>query len=671
MNRKMIYAAMLGTALVATACGNKKLASGIDLENLDTTAVAQNDFYQYACGGWMKNNPLTGEYSRFGSFDKLAEDNREQLKGLILELAEKEGKKQGSIEQKIGDLYNLVMDSTRRDAEGIEPIKPILDEIVVAEKADLAKLTAKHNLGMIMLYVEADLMNSTMNILNTYQGGYALGEREYYLDNDEKTTEIRQKYVAHIERMFRLCGFDENVAKEKAQNVLRIETELATAAYDNVTLRDPQTNYNKMSVAEFKALAPQFDWDAHFAEMGIETDSLSVGQIPHLQKVGELIEKESIENLRAYFEWQTIDRAAGYLSDELYNANFDFYGKVMSGKEETSPRWKRAVSIVDGTLGEAVGQMYVKKYFSAEAKERMVKLVKNLQFSLGQRIANLEWMSGETKAKAQEKLDAFIIKVGYPDSWRNYNDLQIDASESLYANLVRANKFEEAYQFSFINKPVDKTRWHMTPQTVNAYYNPTTNEICFPAGILQPPFFNMEADDAANYGAIGVVIGHEMTHGFDDQGSQFDKDGNLNNWWTEEDKAKFEARTKVMADYFDGIEVAPGVHANGRFTLGENIADHGGLQVSFNAFKNATADAPLDTIDGFSPEQRFFLAYANVWAGNIRPEEILVRTKGDPHSLGRWRVNGALPHIAAWYDAFHVTEESPMYLAPEARVSIW
>ena len=381
--------------------------------------------------------------------------------------------------------------------------------------------------------------------------------------------------------------------------------------------------------------------------------------------------EESIDDLRTYFIWQVINSSASFLSDEISSANFDFYGKVLSGKQEQSPRWKRAVSIVNGTLGEAVGQMYVAKYFPPEAKERMIQLVKNLQISLGERIENLTWMGDSTKTKALEKLNTFYVKIGYPDKWRDYSGLKIDSKLSYYENLSNASEFEDAYSMSFIDKPVDKDKWYMTPQTVNAYYNPSTNEICFPAGILQYPFFDMNADDAFNYGAIGVVIGHEMTHGFDDQGCQFDKDGNLNNWWTADDKKEFDKRAQVLVDYFNAIEVAPGVFANGQFTLGENIADHGGLQVSFQAMKNATKESPLDTIDGLSPEQRFFLAYANVWAGNIREEEILVRTKGDPHSLGRWRVNGALPHVSAWYEAFGVTEESPMYLAPEKRVSIW
>lgn len=648
----------------------KTQETGIRLDNLDTTAIAQNDFYQYACGGWMAANPLTPEYSRFGSFDKLAENNREQLNGLISDIAAGTHK-YGTVEQKIGDLYNLALDTARRNNEGIEPLRASLDAIeAVQEREQLSLLLGKSmDFALWAMYVDADEMNSSMNILKTYQAGYALGEKEYYFDTDEHTTMIRNEYLKHIAAMFRLFGYED--AEERAQTVLRLETRLARAAKNNVELRDPQANYNKMSINNLKKLVPQIDWDTFLGAMNISTDSVSVGQIDHLQEAGRMVAEEPLEDLKTLFIWQTIDGAASYLSDEIYAQNFAFYGKILSGREEPSPLWKRAVSIVNGTLGEAVGQMYVQKYFPPEAKARMLKLVGNLQNSLSERIDALTWTSDDTKAKAQEKLAAFYVKIGYPDKWRDYTALDINPADSYYANLQRAAKFEQDYSLSFLDKPVDRDKWYMTPQTVNAYYNPSTNEICFPAGILQYPFFDMNADDAFNYGAIGVVIGHEMTHGFDDQGSQFDKDGNLANWWTDEDRANFDTRTKVMADYFDNIEVAPGVYANGRFTLGENIADHGGLQISYQAFRNATKDAPLDTHDGFTPEQRFFLAYANVWAGNIRPEEILQRTKSDPHSLGRWRVNGALPHIQAWYDAWNVTEKSPLYVAPEKRVSIW
>ena len=678
--KKLIFT-LSAVMLMTTACTNKQeQTTGIDLANLDTTAVPQNDFYQFACGGWMANNPLTPEYARFGSFDKLGLTNLEQVNGLIREIAESQesrdkSRETGSIEQKIGDLYNLAMDTARRDREGIAPVQHTLDEIAaITSREELSKhLGAAMDYQLWAMYVDADAMNSSLNILNECQAGFALGEKEYYLDTDEQTTAIRNAYVAYVEKMFGLFGFSDGAAR--AQTVLRMETRLAKAAYNNVELRDPIKNYNKMSISELQELVPQVDWKAYFEALGVELDSLSVGQIPHLQEAGKMLADEPLEDLKTLFTWQAIEGAASYLTTEIYMTSFDFYGKVLSGREEPSPLWKRAVGIVNGTLGEAVGQMYVQKYFPEENKERMLALVHNLQKALGIRIENLAWMSDETKAKALEKLNAITIKIGYPDEWRDYSKLDINPEDSYYTNLERAAKFEQEYSLSYLGKPVDKKKWYMTPQTVNAYYNPSSNEICFPAGILQYPFFDMSADDAFNYGAIGVVIGHEMTHGFDDQGCQFDKDGNMINWWTAEDKAAFDERTKVMEEAFNKIEVAPGVHANGAFTLGENIADHGGLQVSYLAFCLNEESKPeserLQTRDGFTPAQRFFLAYANVWAGNIRPEEILNRTKSDPHSLGRWRVNGALPQINAWYEAWNVTEESPMYIAPEKRVSIW
>ena len=678
--KKLIFT-LSAVMLMTTACTNKQeQTTGIDLANLDTTVVPQNDFYQFACGGWMANNPLTPEYARFGSFDKLGLTNLEQVNGLIREIAESQesrdkSRETGSIEQKIGDLYNLAMDTARRDREGIAPVQHTLDEIAaITSREELSKhLGAAMDYQLWAMYVDADAMNSSMNILNECQAGFALGEKEYYLDTDEQTTAIRNAYVAYVEKMFGLFGFSDGAAR--AQTVLRMETRLAKAAYNNVELRDPIKNYNKMSISELQELVPQVDWKAYFDALGVELDSLSVGQIPHLQEAGKMLADEPLEDLKTLFTWQAIEGAASYLTTEIYMTSFDFYGKVLSGREEPSPLWKRAVGIVNGTLGEAVGQMYVQKYFPEENKERMLALVHNLQKALGIRIQNLAWMSDETKAKALEKLNAITIKIGYPDEWRDYSKLDINPEDSYYTNLERAAKFEQEYSLSYLGKPVDKKKWYMTPQTVNAYYNPSSNEICFPAGILQYPFFDMSADDAFNYGAIGVVIGHEMTHGFDDQGCQFDKDGNMINWWTAEDKAAFDERTKVMEEAFNKIEVAPGVHANGAFTLGENIADHGGLQVSYLAFCLNEESKPeserLQTRDGFTPAQRFFLAYANVWAGNIRPEEILNRTKSDPHSLGRWRVNGALPQINAWYEAWNVTEESPMYIAPEKRVSIW
>ena len=669
MNKSIVF---FLSFMALTAC-TKQQTTGIHLENLDTTVVAQNDFYQYACGGWMKNNPLPNEYSRFGSFDKLGLQNLEQVNGLIADIAAKQHP-MGSIPQKIGDVYNLSMDIERRNKEGIAPVLPVLAELDAVTNKDQwsAVLGKAMDYGLWAMYVDADAMNSSMNILNEYQAGFALSEKSYYFDQDEHTTHIRTEYLKHVEKMFTLFGMDN--AAEKAQTVLRLETRLAGSALSNVELRDPVANYNKMSIDELQVLVPQVDWAAYFAGLNIAPDSLSVGQVRHLQEAGKMLAEESLEDMKTLFQWQIIDGSADFLTEEIFMQNFEFYGRTLSGRQEPTPQWKRAVAMVNGTLGEAVGQMYVEKYFPEENKARMLELVANLQTALGQRIQALEWMSDETKAKAMEKLNTFTVKIGYPDKWRDYTALEIDPTLTYYANIQRAAKFEQDYSLSFLGKPVDKDKWFMTPQTVNAYYNPATNEICFPAGILQYPFFDMNADDAFNYGAIGVVIGHEMTHGFDDQGSQFDKDGNLINWWTEEDRARFEERTKVMEEYFNGIEVAPGTFANGAFTLGENIADHGGLQVAYLAFQNAKkakGDEAKGDEAGFTPEQRFFLAYSNVWAGNIRDEEILQRTKNDPHSLGRWRVNGALPHINAWYEAWNVTEESPMYLAPEKRVSIW
>lgn len=663
---------------VAAGCDSKKeavMTSGIDLTNLDTTAVQGADFYQYACGGWMKKHPLTNEYSRFGSFDMLAENNREQLKGLIVEIAAGQNA-QGTIGQKIGDIYNLAMDSVKLNADGVTPIQADLEKIAsVKDKSEIVPLMAElaHSgvFPYFSFYVGADIMDSKSNLFQLYQGGISLGEKEYYLDNDDVTVNIRNKYKEHIVKMFQLAGFDEAAAKKNMEAVMDIETRIAKASFSAVEQRNPAANYHKMSLDELKKEIPGIDWDAFLNGIGVKgVTELSVSQVEPIKEVEKIINSLPVENQIAYMQWSLIDRAAGYLSDDLVAQNFDFYGKTLSGKQTNQPRWKRAVSTVNGVLGEAVGQMYVEKYFPAAAKERMVQLVKNLQTALGERIRNLEWMGDSTKIKAIEKLNSFYVKVGYPDKWRDYTGLNIE-KDSYWANVKRATEFELDYMLSKAGKPVDRDEWGMTPQTVNAYYNPTTNEICFPAGILQYPFFDMNADDAFNYGAIGVVIGHEMTHGFDDQGRQFDKDGNLKDWWTAEDAKRFEERAQVMVNFFDSIQVLPGLNANGSLTLGENIADHGGLQVSFQAFKNATKDAPLLVKDGFTPEQRFFLSYAGVWAGNIRDEQIRLQTKSDPHSLGRWRVNGALPQIGAWYDAFGIKEGDPMYLAPEKRVSIW
>ncbi len=667
------------TAMLAmTACGSHQLGIGIKSENLDPTAVAGDDFYQYACGGWMEANPLTAEYSRYGSFDALAENNREQLKGLIEEIVSTNHDASTNA-GKIANLYNIYMDTTARNNQGIGLVKPYFDRIASITSTDeIVPMIAElgHD-GLVDGYfgysIGADSKDSKNNILGVYQGGITLGEKEYYLDTDEATTAIREAYKKHIVRMFTLYGFDQAVAEAKMSDVMRIETRIAENSRSAVELRDPEANYNKMAMDQVRSEFSGINFDLLFASDGMtEVDFVDMGQPEAIHAVEKIIAEEPVESQKAYLEWQLINNTATSLTTELDNANFDFYGRVLSGREEQQPMWKRATSLVSGYLGEAIGQLYVEKYFPAAAKERMEKLVKNLQTALGERIDAQEWMSDETKALAHEKLDAFYVKVGYPDTWKNYDNLVIDPEKSFFENKIAMHHYFVADMVERkFKKPVDNTEWFMTPQTVNAYYNPTTNEICFPAGILQYPFFDMNADDAFNYGAIGVVIGHEMTHGFDDMGRQFDKEGNLNDWWTEEDAEKFQNRVQTLVDFFDNINVLPDLKANGSLTLGENIADHGGLMISYQAFKNATKDAPLGDVDGFTPEQRFFIAYANVWAGNIRDEEIRNRTKSDPHSLGRWRVNGTLPHIDAWYDAFGVTEENAMYIAPENRAKIW
>ena len=673
------YLSVAALCLMMGACNSGKQTAtqtmGIDLANLDTTNLPGTDFYRYACGGWIKNNPLTDEYSQYGSFTALAENNRKQIQGLIEELAG--GQHQaGSVAQKVGDLYKIAMDSVKLNQEGVKPIEAELKEIAgLKDKKQLYPLLAemykKGIASYLALYVGADEMNSNMNAVQIGQYGLSMGDRDYYLLTDEPTTKIREAFKAHVEKMYQLAGFDAATAKKGMEVVMDVETRLAKAFRSRVELRDPHANYNKMSMEDIKKNYPTFDWDSYLNGLDLkDVKEIIVGQPASLEASVKILDTLPLADQALYLQWKLIDAAASFLSDDLREQNFDFYSRTMSGAQEMQPRWKTAVGIVSSTLGEAVGQMYVEKYFPAAAKERMIALVKNLQDALVERIKALEWMGDSTKTKALEKLATFHVKIGYPDKWKDYTSLEIK-DDSYWANIERASRWGHAEMVAKAGKPVDKDEWLMTPQTVNAYYNPTTNEICFPAAILQPPFFDMNADDAFNYGAIGVVIGHEMTHGFDDQGRQYDKDGNLKDWWTEEDAKKFDERAQVMVAFFDSIEVAPGVHANGKMTLGENIADHGGLQVSFQAFKKATAQAPLEVKDGFTPEQRFFLAYAGVWANNIRPEAVLQMTKIDVHSLGEWRVNGALPHIGAWYDAFGITDKDPMYVPVEKRVSIW
>lgn len=679
MNKKNYVAvATLAFAMLTSCAGQKeaKSTSGIDLANMDTTVSAGTDFFRYACGGWNDAHPLTAEYSRYGTFDELFENSQKQLRELIEGLAAQKNNQAGSAAQKIGDLYNMAMDSVTLNKQGAEPVKAMLDKIAgMKDKSEIVPMmTEMAHIGIgtyFRSYVYADPKNSSLNIFQMGQGGINLGEKEYYLDTDSITQNIREQYKLYIGKLFQLAGFSEADAQQKVADVMEVETAIAKVSRSATELRDPEANYHKMSFDELRKTISGIDWDAYMKGLGIQVPAeLNVEQVEPIQEVARLMNTLPLSKHVSYLEYNLLDAAASCLSDDFVAARFDFYGKVLSGRQVNQPRWKRAVNSVNGMLGELVGEMYVEKYFPAAAKERMVKLVKNLQTALGERIDAQEWMSDSTKIRAHEKLAAFHVKVGYPDKWKDYSKLEIK-NDSYWANVCRASEWGFNDMYSRIGKPVDKDEWLMTPQTVNAYYNPSTNEICFPAAILQPPFFNMEADDAANYGAIGVVIGHEMTHGFDDQGRQFDKDGNLTDWWAPGDADRFKERAQVMVDFFNKIEVLPGLQANGELTLGENLADHGGLNVAYLAFQNATKDAPLGVVDGFTPEQRFFLAYATLWAGNIRDEQIRVYTKSDPHSLGKWRVNGALPHIQAWYDAFHITPSDPLYVAPENRVNVW
>lgn len=653
--------------------------SGLDMKNFDKSVRPVDDFYRYATGGWQKLHPLPAAYSRYGSFDMLQENVNKQVNSILTSLTKKKFK-EGTTERKLSDFYKLAMDQDRRNKEGLAPVKPLLDEMEAAKTLDqlhdLQLKYAKIGYGVPFgSYFGADDKNVTRNILCLSQGGLTLGQKDYYLNNDKATSDIRDAYKKYLVRMFKLYGFSDAQASAKAADVFRAETELAIASKSNTELRDPQANYNKMSLKEFEDNYPNIPLCQMAEAEGVKLDyirEMNVGQPAFFTALNSLMALQTPDELRALMEWDVIQSSASYLTDEIRQANFDFFGKTMSGRKEEYPLWKRATNQVERAMGEALGKMYCERYFPASSKKMMEELVHNLQISLGERIDAQTWMSDSTKKNAHEKLDKFYVKIGYPNKWTDYSKLTIDPSKSYYDNVLATREFAVDKMIADkAGKPVDRDEWFMTPQTVNAYYNPTTNEICFPAGILQRPFFDPKADAAFNYGAIGVVIGHEMTHGFDDQGRQYDANGNLHDWWTAADAKGFEKRAKLYSDFFDSIEVLPGLHANGKFTLGENLADHGGLQVAFNAYKHATANKPLKTIDGLTPDQRFFIAYAGVWGQNITDQEIRNRVKRDPHSLGEWRVNGALPHIDAWYKAFDVKKGDKMYLPENQRLELW
>lgn len=645
------------TAYFITRPKEVVMTTGIKAENMDSSIRPGDNFYDYATLGWQKANPIPDDYSRYGSFEILHDTNLQRVR----EIAETDT-------GKIGTLYSIAMNEEKLNSDKIAPVKKYLDEIdEIKTKSELPTYLGKmHHFSSAFWGdgVALDEKNSEYYLYNIGQGGLGLS-RDYYFDQDEKSVEIRKKYLEFITKQTQNFGLSID-----AEKLYALEERMAKSFYPKEKLRDPNANYHKMPISEVKEKFTNFDWDAYLTARGVTTaKEININQPEAIAESIAIMNDTDLDLIKDYLKYRIISAADTVLDDKTYEISFDFYNRTMAGQKEQKPRWKRAVALLDGSLGEEIGRLYVEKYFSAAAKERMQQLVKNLQRALGMRIENLAWMSDETKTQALEKLNTFKAKIGYPDKWRDYSDLNISTEASLWENVVRVSEFEDAFWLNKIGQKQDPTIWYMNAHEVNAYYDPSTNEVCFPAGILQYPFFDMAADDAFNYAAIGSVIGHEMTHGFDDSGRQFDKNGNLRDWWTETDAEAFTKRANVMKDFFNKIEIAPGVNANGEFTLGENLADYGGVTVSYTAYKNFAT--PSDTINGLTSEQRFFIAYAGVWAQNIRDAEAIRLTKMDEHSLGEWRVNGILPHIDAWYDAFNITPTDKMYLAPEKRVKIW
>ena len=672
MNNK---AWIMAIALMAAACNNQpaqEKVPAIDLTNIDTTVAPGEDFYTYATAGWQKNHPLKKEFSRYGSFDILRENNEIRLNELFKGLTGLKTKK-GSVEQKIADLYTMGLDSIRLNKEGAAPVLPYLQELeAVCDAESFAKAIGQMGLygeeGAWGTGVDADLMDSNNNALYLAESGLGLGNRDYYLN--EENAALREGYVAFLTKAFSLAGYED--AATRARNAMDFEMAIAVPYWSMVQQRNYEAMYNPMSFNEIFAAYPNLHLDVFFEQLGIEPqEKVIVMQPSYFEALNNIVSSTDGAVLRHYLQANLLSSACENLSDDFYEASFEFFSKQMSGIQEQKPRWKRAMTVPNKILAEAVGQMYVKKYFPEKDKQRMLEIVKNIQAGLGQRVAALDWMSDATKAKAQEKLSSFTVKIGYPDKWKDYSSLSINPENSYYENLRAASRWYTEDNLAKIGKPVDKAEWGMSPQTVNAYYNPTTNEICFPAGILQPPFYNSDADDAVNYGAIGVVISHEMTHGFDDQGRLFDKDGNMNNWWTDEDAEAFKAKAQGLVEQFNKIEIQPGLMANGAATLGENIADQGGLRIAYTALQNSFGGKHPEPIDGFTAEQRFYLAYATLWAQNITPQEEQRLTLLDVHSLGRNRVNATLRNIDTFFEAFGIKEGDAMYRPESERVVIW
>ena len=675
MKKKTFLLGLLLCATGAFAQGN--LSSGIDLKNLDTSVKPGDDFYHYAAGGWLKSHPLDAEHVQNGAFTDLYEQSQKRIQDIILDFASKP-QKQGTLGQKIGSLYNLLMDSVRLNREGWRPIKPTLDKIAAIKNRKEYQLVCAQldrngeSTMMFGIGAGADQKDSEWNLVAVGQGGLGLGERDYYLSDDAQNKRVLEAYKQYLKKLFTLTGADEATAEKKTQAVIAIETEIAKASYDKVKQRDIDANYHKMTYTKLISDFPGIDWGNVFLASGFPAfDYVDVGQPEPIHAVEKILAETPLDDLKTYAEAKVISGATSKLSDDFRKASFELR-KAMVGSKQDQPRWKRAVAVVSDRLGEAIGKMYVERYFPESSKKRMLELVHNLQTALAQRIDEATWMGDATKAQAKDKLSNFIVKIGYPDKWKNYDGLQVNDSLSLYENLCNISRWAtDDYIAKRVNKKVDKTLWQMTPQTINAYYDPSTNEICFPAAILQPPFFDPNADDAVNYGAIGGVIGHEMSHGFDDQGSQFDKYGNQRNWWTAQDKKNFDARTKVLADWFSSFDVLPGIKVNGKQTLGENIGDNGGLNISFRALQNSMKEHPLAVKDGFTPEQRFFLAWGRVWASNMTDEVVKYLLTVDVHSPNYARVNAALPMIDAWYKAFNVKKGDKMFVPKNKRAHVW
>lgn len=659
--------------------GNTSLPKGtkfIDPAHVDNSVKPGDDFYTYANGTWMKNTSIPASETRWGSFNLLEDFNKNALHTILEDAAKVKNAKKGSPQQMVGDLYRCGMDVQAIDKAGISAISEQLKQIEAISSSNqlidyLAAATKEQANPLFAFYIGPDDKEVSKNICNLFQGGLGLPDRDYYLKTEKRQTEIREKYKEHVKNMLVQSGESASEAEKHAQDVLSLETELAKASMDRVTMRDPYKLYNKMSLEELSKKTGVINWQYMFIKMGVPKEKMViVGQPDFFQAMAGMIQNTPIATWKTYLKWHCIHEFAGFLSSNFDNENFNFYGKTLRGQQEQKPRWKRVLGVVDGAVGHQLGKMYTDRYFTAAAKKRMLTLVNNLQNAFEARINTLDWMSAETKVKAKEKLHTFIKKIGYPDKWRSYAGLTI-VPDSYVKNIIASNKFDYNYMISKLGKPVDRTEWGMTPPTVNAYYNPAFNEIVFPAGILQYPFFDMNTDDAAIYGAIGAVIGHEMTHGFDDQGCEYAADGNLKNWWNEQDKTRFEEKTKMVKEQYDGYTILDGKHVNGALTLGENIADLGGITIAYDAFKKTKQGQSNDKIDGFTPDQRFFMSWAQVWRQNIRNEEAEQRLVTDVHSPGIHRCNGPLSNFAPFYAAYNLKPGDKMYKPENQRAKVW